>query len=197
MIYRYFVMKDFLFYFFALLSLGSALMIVFSKNTVNGAMAMILCFVGLAGLFALLEAYFLSVLQILVYAGAIMVLFLFIIMLLDVDQPTEDLDSPQPEGAAKGRSPIKLGAIGLVLSGALVFALWKSIRNLPYVDLIAAPAPECPFAFSTQIKAFASILFTKYILVVELTGLLLLMVIVGAIALSKPLAHKPKTDPQL
>ncbi len=190
-------MKDFLFYFFALLSLGSALMIVFSKNTVNGAMAMILCFVGLAGLFALLEAYFLSVLQILVYAGAIMVLFLFIIMLLDVDQPAEALDSSQSEARAKGKSPIILGAIGFVFSGALVFALWKSIRNLPYVDLIAAPSLECPFAFSTQIKSFASILFTKYILVVELTGLLLLMVIVGAIVLSKPLAHKPKTDPQL
>lgn len=188
-------MKDFLFYFFALLSLGSALMLVFSKNTVNGAISMIVCFIGLAGLFALLEAYFLSVLQILVYAGAIMVLFVFIIMLLDVDSPQEASDQLQSKNKAN-KHPLFLGMAGGILSGALVVALYKSIRNLPYVDLMSGPSPDSLFAFSTQLKAFASILFTKYILVVELTGLLLLMVIVGAIVLSKPL-QKSSTDHSL
>lgn len=182
-------MKDFLFYFFAILSIGSALRIVLCKNTVSCAIAMVLCFLGLAGLFALLEAYFLAVLQILVYAGAIMVLFVFIIMLIGAEEaPTAATHS--------SKKPIVLGFLGLGLAGGLVFALCKSIRNLPYVDLMSAPSPGAPFAFSSQLKAFASILFTKYLLLVELTGVLLLMVIVGAIVLTKPL-HKPNTPPSL
>ena len=79
-------MLDILFYIFAAITLVSALIMVLSPNAVNGAMCMIVSFVGTAALFVLLEAYFLAALQILVYAGAVMVLFLFIIMLLDVDK---------------------------------------------------------------------------------------------------------------
>jgi NADH-quinone oxidoreductase subunit J len=78
-------MADFLFYIFAALILGSALAVVLNRDAVNAAMFLILAFVGVAGMFVLLEAYFLAVLQILVYAGAVVVLFLFIVMLLNVD----------------------------------------------------------------------------------------------------------------
>ena len=78
-------MIDFLFYLFAAITLLSALFMVLSPNAVNGAMCMIVSFVSTAALFVLLEAYFLAILQVLVYAGAVMVLFLFIIMLLNAE----------------------------------------------------------------------------------------------------------------
>lgn len=180
-------MRDFLFYLFSLLSLASALGVILSKNTVNSAMHLILCFLSLAGLFALLEAYFLSVLFVLVYAGAIMVLFLFIIMLLDVDTP--DIKQAKP----LQKKPICFKALlGLSLASGLVYLLYKTIRNLPYVDVLSAPAPNLPFAFSSSLKAFGALLFTKYLLVVELSGLLLFMVMLGAIVLCKPTANKLK-----
>jgi NADH-quinone oxidoreductase subunit J len=77
-------MLEALFYVFAVLTLVPALLLVTSRNAVNGAMFMIVSFVGTAALFALLQADLLAILQVLVYAGAVVVLFLFIIMLLDV-----------------------------------------------------------------------------------------------------------------
>jgi NADH-quinone oxidoreductase subunit J len=180
-------MRDFLFYVCALLSIGSALGVILSKNTVNSAMYLILCFLGLAGLFALLEAYFLAILQVLVYAGAIMVLFLFIIMLLDVDTPR-----PEETKTLQKKPTLLKGLLGLGLVSGLICFLYKGIRNLPYVDLLSAPAPELPIAFSSTLKALGTLLFTKYLLVLELAGLLLLIVMLGAIALSKPLIEKPK-----
>ena len=79
-------MLDILFYILSAFTLIAALLMVISPNAVNGAMCMIAAFVGTAALFILLEAYFLAILQVLVYAGAVMVLFLFIIMLLNVEE---------------------------------------------------------------------------------------------------------------
>ena len=81
-------MPDGLFIFFAALTLGAAALLVLSRNPVTSAMGMILALVGVAADFFLLDAYFLGVLQVLVYAGAVMVLFLFIIMLMNSDDPT-------------------------------------------------------------------------------------------------------------
>ena len=75
---------DLLFWLFATLTLGGGILMVFSRHPVPAALFMILSLVGVAALFVILEAFFLAILQILVYAGAVMVLFLFIIMLLDV-----------------------------------------------------------------------------------------------------------------
>jgi NADH-quinone oxidoreductase subunit J len=79
-------MLDILFYVFSAITLIAAVLMVLTPNAVNGAMCMIVAFIGTAALFVLLEAYFLAVIQVVVYAGAVMVLFLFIIMLLDVDK---------------------------------------------------------------------------------------------------------------
>lgn len=79
-------MTEILFYLFAVLTVVPALLMVVARNPVNGAMCMIVSFVGMAALLVFLEAFFLAILQVLVYAGAIMVLFLFIIMLLDLDE---------------------------------------------------------------------------------------------------------------
>jgi len=125
-------MPDGLFTFFAALTLGAALLLVLSRNAVTSAMGMILALVGIAADFFLLDAYFLGVLQVLVYAGAVMVLFLFIIMLLDTDD-------------AVGAYPWKTAALGLAtffLLGAGVLWLfhWSGAVG-------AAPAgPRAPIA---------------------------------------------------
>ncbi|WP_407679890.1 NADH-quinone oxidoreductase subunit J, partial [Candidatus Chordibacter forsetii] len=101
---------DLLFWLFAVLSVGGGLSMVFSRHPVSAAMFMIVSLVGVAALFVLLESFFLAILQVLVYAGAVMVLFLFIIMLLDVG----------PE-AGKGKlSHFKTGIFGLLATVLLV-----------------------------------------------------------------------------
>lgn len=169
------------FIIFSLLTIGSALLTVVARNPVNGAMFMIVSLVGMAALLVLLEAYFLAVLQILVYAGAIMVLFLFVIMLLDVDE------------AEKVR-PRTLSALASVTALAL---LVSGLMGLIQSDVLAeqtrallAPAPEFappddPMAFATRAKAFGFGLFTKYMLPVQVTGFLLLIAMMGVIVISK------------
>lgn len=161
-------MVDFLFYAFAFLTLLSALGMVAARNPVNGAMFMILSFVGTAALFVLLEAYFLAAVQVLVYAGAVVVLFLFIIMLLDASK-TEKL---RPSTATLAAS-----LIGLGLLAAGVVALFTVDGGLPAADPGAAVA--------TTISAFGRLLFTKYQLPFQLAGFLLLVAMLGVIHISR------------
>lgn len=171
-------MPDGLFTFFAALTLGAALLLVLSRNAVTSAMGMILALVGIAADFFLLDAYFLGVLQVLVYAGAVMVLFLFIIMLLDTDE-------------APGAYPWKTAALGLatffLLAAAVVgLFIWSGafVSGLP-----AGPTPPelsaNPAEFTTAAKSFGRLLYTKYLLPLELAGLLLLVALVGVVSLSK------------
>ncbi|MEI7651305.1 MAG: NADH-quinone oxidoreductase subunit J [Verrucomicrobiota bacterium] len=170
-------MPDGLFTFFAALTLGAALLLVLSRNAVTSAMGMILALVGVAADFFLLDAYFLGVLQVLVYAGAVMVLFLFIIMLLD----TED-----PEGAY----PWKTAALGMAtffLLGVGVLWLFHWSGAVPATAAGATP-PELsvnPIEFTTAAKSFGRLLYTKYLLPLEIAGFLLLVALVGVVSLSK------------
>ena len=108
-------MLDVLFYVFSAITLVTALLMVLSPNAVNGALCMILSFVGTAALFVLLEAYFIAVLQVLVYAGAVMVLFLFIIMLLNVEKG-------EGGGYLKDRISLAASIVGFALLAVLVAA---------------------------------------------------------------------------
>jgi NADH-quinone oxidoreductase subunit J len=170
-------MPDGLFMFFAALTLGAALLLVLSRNAVTSAMGMILALVGVAAEFFLLDAYFLGVLQVLVYAGAVMVLFLFIIMLLNTDDP-------------EGTYPWKTAAIGLAtffLLGAGVLWLFHWSGAVP--KTLAGPTPPeltvNPAEFSTSAKSFGRLLYTKYLLPLEIAGFLLLVALVGVVSLSK------------
>ncbi|MFP4068794.1 MAG: NADH-quinone oxidoreductase subunit J [Opitutales bacterium] len=174
-------MIDFLFYLFSAITLISALCMVLSPNAVNGAMCMIVSFVGTAALFVLLEAYFLAILQVLVYAGAVMVLFLFIIMLLDVDKD---------EVGTFSRTKLTIGAsaVGTALLVILVCQAFSG-AHLPEPGLL--PVPENPsgteegLVFSTSAKSFGYSLFTKYMLPFQVTGFLLLAAMIGVIVVSK------------
>ena len=161
-------MTDILFYVFAVITVASALLVVLSPNAVNAAMFLIVTFLGMAALFVLLGAYFLAVLQVLVYAGAVVVLFLFIVMLLDVKG-----------GRRRSFRPITAVASGLALALMVgVTVVLFSPKNLPSVE-----APEV--ASGSSLKAFGEQLFTTYLLPMQVTGFLLLTAMIGVIILSK------------
>ena len=154
---------------------------VFSKHPVPAALFMITSLVGVAALFVLLEAFFLAILQVLVYAGAVMVLFLFIIMLLDV-------------GPGKAsRIKVVSGLAGSVAAGLLVILVlnfvlqtgFESNRQIwPAIDESSMVTGQ-NLVFSTAVKNFGFGLFTKYMLPLQVSGFLLLAAMVGVIILSK------------
>ncbi|MFM8386523.1 MAG: NADH-quinone oxidoreductase subunit J [Planctomycetia bacterium] len=157
-----------LFYLFALVSLVSALLAVTRRNPVAAAMWLVLMFFGLAGIYVLLEAYFVAAVQVLVYAGAIMVLFLFVIMLLDLRQG-EEAQAPRVRVRVLGA----LGAVAFV--GTAVAALQAS-----KAALAAAPRP-----LEAGAGAIGEALFNRWPLAFEVTSFLLLGAILGAVILTK------------
>lgn len=174
-------MLDILFYIFAAITLISALLMVLSPNAVNGAICMIVSFISTAALFVLLEAYFLAILQVLVYAGAIMVLFLFIIMLLDADNDESSY--------LKDKMTLAGSIMGFALLAMLILSAFAGGQHLPETAL--APVAENPagegvgIPFTTSAKSFGYSLFTKYMLPFQVTGFLLLAAMVGVIVVSK------------
>ncbi len=173
-------MSDCLFYIFAAIAVAAATLMVASRNTVTGALGMIAALVAVAADYFLLDAPFLGVLQVLVYAGAVMVLFLFIIMLLDVDKTSHERRS-----AAKW----VLGAIVLGATvGAITYALTHADLGAAKAAAEAAPATgtealAAPLPHGTTAKVFGYGLFTKYMLPLQLAGFLLLSAMIGVVTL--------------
>jgi NADH-quinone oxidoreductase subunit J len=176
-------MATFFFYFFSALTIVGALFVVFKLDPVNGAMGMIVALVGVAAMFGLLAAYFLAMLQVLVYAGAVMVLFLFIIMLLNAGERHR----PLVHGF-----DLLVGLVSLIL--LVIGAAWLATQ-FP-VNVAPPPAPlmppaNDPLAYAITAKAFGYGLFTRYMLPFEVTGFLLLIAMVGVIVLSKRVSPPP------
>jgi NADH-quinone oxidoreductase subunit J len=168
-------MADLLFYLFAFLTVLAAAAVVFNRNAVNAAMCLLLSFVGLAALFVLLEAYFLALLQVLVYAGAVVVLFLFVIMLFDVQ-------------GGESRRPFRWLA---VVAGVIAFALLATgVLSLARHAGLAGTGPVGAPADGAGLKDFGYQLFTTYLLPVQVTGFLLLVAMLGVVVLSKRLDGK-------
>ncbi len=174
-------MQDLLFYIFAGLAVVCALLVVanpFSRNPVTSAMFLVLTIGALAGLFVLLHAFFLAAVQILVYAGAVMVLFLFVVMLLNVRE--------------EERRPLrKLGLVaGVITAGAIVAAL---LAGLDRAGAGAAPKPE----IEGGARELGRLLFTQYLLPFEIISLLLLVGMVGVVFLSRkdPQSPAPEAAP--
>jgi len=161
-------MEQAVFYVFAAIALGSSLAMVVQRNPVAAAMNLVLTMFSLAALFVLLQAHFLAVIQLLVYAGAVMVLFLFVIMFLNL---TEDQMMP-------GRRSI-LHVAGVALAIYALFQLRALIQRTPPVS-----AKPVDAAFGTT-KAIGRLLFSDYLLPFEITSVLILAAIVGAVVLAK------------
>jgi NADH-quinone oxidoreductase subunit J len=156
-----------MFWFFSIAMLLCGVLVIASRNPIHSALSLVLLFVCMAGLFVLLEAFFLAAIQVLVYAGAVMVLFLFVIMLLDLK-------------ASEKRRFKWLGALGgVIVAGALAWEL-AIILHRPITPLVAGAAD-----FSGGLEAVVKPLFSRYMLPFEVTALLLLVAMVGVVLLSK------------
>tara|TARA_B100000959_G_C14959849_1_gene615326 strand:- start:1379 stop:1927 length:549 start_codon:yes stop_codon:yes gene_type:complete len=166
---------EWFFYLFSTLAIFGGAALVLNRNPINAVLYMILSLVSLAALFLSLEAFFLAALQVLVYAGAVMVLFLFVIMLLDVDER----ERAQPK--------LLVAAGGLIVTGiALAFLLHSaSVGATNPPDVGAEPTLENPLAFAKGAKAFGYALLTKYMLPVQVAGFLLLVAMLGVILLGR------------
>lgn len=168
-----------LFWGFALASVGGALFVITRRNLIAAVMGLVGTFVGISAVYMMLYASFLSVVQMLVYAGAIMVLFVFVVMILN--RPEDEPVAPS------GRFGQVLGGIAIVyLVGRLVLMLMKVQAPNP-TTAVAAPGPTPEGHAWGSVRAVGTDLFGPGLFVFEAISILLLIAVVGAIAIARPL----------
>ena len=163
--------EHFFFYLFALGTLAGALSVVASRNPINGALSLVGSFFCLAGLYVMLSAHFMAVLQIMVYAGAVMVLFVFVLMLLNL--------SDDEFGKAKVSLTKLIGAGSTAAVGAVLmttFAAWAPA---------AMQAPALADDHYGTVASIGHVLMSRHVLAFELVSVLLLAGIVGAVVIAK------------
>ncbi len=165
---------DFAFYLFAITVVTAGLFVVVSRNPVHSVLWLILAFLSSAGLFVLLGAEFVAMLMIIVYVGAVAVLFLFVVMMLDVD-------FAELRGELAKFVPLA-GLIGVILlmELALVFGVWQGAENA--TALRDAVTPDLNETQNTA--ALGLLIYTKYIYLFQAAGLILLVAMIGAIVLT-------------
>jgi NADH-quinone oxidoreductase subunit J len=161
------------FYVCALLALAGALGVVLSKNPIRGAMGLLLLILSVAGLFLALHAQFLAAIQLIVYAGAIVVLFLFVIMLLG---PSASTPSDRRGLAARVFGGGLFGLTGLAAIWAVVAQQMRTHHTMPMPD------PDASFG---GIDAVGRVLFTDALVPFELSSALLMVAVIGAVAVAK------------
>jgi NADH-quinone oxidoreductase subunit J len=167
--------SPFFFYGFAGLAVACALMVILKKNPVASAFSLVLVFFAFAGIYATLDAHLIAALQVLVYAGAIMVLFIFVIMLLNADVPSFDL----------GRTHAGLRILGGAMCLCLLALFAWAFKNSPTMAPQGAFTPEAIAASGGNTRVLSELLFSEYVLPFELTSVLLLGAIIGAVAIAK------------
>ncbi|MCH2653057.1 MAG: NADH-quinone oxidoreductase subunit J [Longimicrobiales bacterium] len=168
-------MIEVLFYVFAAVALGGALGVVWAKSPVGSLLYMVATLASLACIFVLLEAHFLAAIQVIVYAGAIMVLFLFVIMLLNLGH---DYQRDLKGGAFSLLSFVIIG----LMAGVLVRQFGENAITEPTAG---GRAIDAALAQHGAVGAIAQPLYTTYVVPFEITGVLLLVAIVGALVLAK------------
>lgn len=165
-----------LFYIFSTILISSAITVVIARNAVHSVLFLILGFLNAAGLFLLLGAEFLAMILIVVYVGAVAVLFLFVVMMLDIN--LQDIR----------QGITKYGLVGALLG--VVFAIELGLMGAYWKAPVADMALQAPFKTSvSNAHALGLVLYTEYILMFQLAGLILLVAMIGAIVLT--LRHRP------
>jgi NADH-quinone oxidoreductase subunit J len=167
-------MSDIVFYVFAGLALAGAIGVVAGRSPVSSLLSMVVCLASVAGIYVLLEAHFLAAVQIIVYAGAIMVLFLFVIMLLNLGH---DYHPDVKSWAWRGFAFATVGA----MFGFLARHIWGT----PQLAAGTGATVDALVAEHGAIGAIARPLYTDWVVPFEITGILLLVAIVGALVLAK------------
>jgi NADH-quinone oxidoreductase subunit J len=162
------------FYLFAAVAIAAAVMVISARNPVHSVLFLILAFFNGAGLFILLGAEFIAFILVIVYVGAVAVLFLFVVMMLDVDfaELRQGMLTYMPVGAT-------IGFI-LLVELALVLGTWTITPEA--LQLVAAPTPDA--AIVTNTEALGRILYTRYIYFFQAAGMILLVAMIGAIVLT-------------
>jgi NADH-quinone oxidoreductase subunit J len=162
------------FYVLAALILGFAVLVISTKNTVHAVLFLVLNFLAVAALYVLLTAQFLAVIQVLVYAGGIVVLYLFVVMLVNLKRPPEDHSAPQ-----------RWGWVGFGLAG-LVLAQLAVILVVGGVGIAGDPGTmQSSDLAMNNVERIGLLLYTDYLIPFELASMLLLVAMVGAIILAK------------
>jgi NADH-quinone oxidoreductase subunit J len=171
------------FYLFSTVMIGSAFMVIAARNPVHSVLFLILAFVNAAGLFLILGAEFLAMLLVIVYVGAVAVLFLFVVMMLDVDfaELKQGFLQYLPVGSL-------IGAVVLI-ELVLVLSSWSA--SSASVGAAGAPTPSDV----SNTLAIGRVLYTKYVYFFQAAGLVLLTAMIGAIVLT--LRHKPDVKRQV
>jgi NADH-quinone oxidoreductase subunit J len=172
------------FYLFAGICVGSAFMVIAARNPVHSVLFLILAFVNASGLFVLMGAEFLAMILVVVYVGAVAVLFLFVVMMLDVDfaELRQGFLQYLPIGAVVG--------IVFLIELFMVVGVWTIAPNVSQV--IASPIP--PIASTSNTEALGYVLYTRYVYFFQAAGVVLLVAMIGAIVLT--LRHKPSVKRQ-
>jgi len=165
------------FYLLAGLTVGSASLVVTRRNPVHSALFLVLAFMGVAGIYVILEAEFLAAVQVLVYAGGIMVLFLFVIMLVDLEE------RGRPAGAKVPRFRAKAFGASLLLCGLLVTLLLAAFLTTPYPA--SSGNGEALRSSGGNLESIAIGMYQHYVLPFELASVLLLVAMIGAVVLAK------------
>lgn len=163
--------EQFIFYAFAGVAIVASLMVVFSSNPVRSVLFLVLTFFAMAGVWVMLEAEFLAVTLVLVYVGAVMVLFLFVVMMLDIEMGSIKL-------AVKRNAPV-----GLIVLALLIAIMGVALGKQRFgAQVVAIPEPS-PVSYN-NIEALGELLYTQYLLPFEIAGVLLLVAMISAIGLA-------------
>ena len=172
------VLSAIFFYLFALVMIAAAFMVIAARNPVHSVLWLILAFFNAAGLFILLGAEFLAMILVVVYVGAVAVLFLFVVMMLDVDfaEMKQGFLEYMPVGAL----------VGCVLLAEILFFIGAAALSAETVAQPVVPIPDA--SVMSNVEAIGRVLYTDYIFFFQLSGLVLLVAMVGAIVLT--LRHK-------
>ena len=162
------------FYFFSSITIFSAIMVIFSKNTVYSVFFLILVFVNVSILFIMIGAEFLGMIMLIVYVGAVAVLFLFVVMMLNVNEQLER--TPSRKGFLNNISVGMIVGLIILLETLIVISGWKyKIEFLPLSDTGLN---------ITNTHAIGNILYTDYIHLFQISGMILLLAMIGAITLT-------------
>ncbi len=168
--------REMLFTGFGLFVLGCAVAVVFARSPVYSAFALILCFFGLSGLYVLWNAPFIAMIQILIYTGAIVVLFVFVVMLLNL---------------GRGSGSAAAGWLTVLVSGSAIwcfsFLLLRALNRTPFFP----PAPGG--AAANDMRVISKLLFTDYLWPFEVLSVFLLALIIAIYALARPESHTEET----
>lgn len=159
---------DILFYALSAFAIISAIMVLISKNPIHSVLWLILVFFAISGHYILLNAQFLAIVNIIVYAGAIMVLFLFVVMLMNLNAETEPVKN------------YRLQLVGVITGGALLLVLVSAVMKIDVEQLV-----EMKVGDQGLIKVLGMNLFKNYVLPFEISSVLFLSAMIGAVVIGK------------